>query len=125
MPKSVRAQFWWKIHFCPDLGKKGPPKQVFCICWKCCIVSSRVGDTHTHTHTHTPFLGTLPLSEANLKSYPPLSENHPKWCMLIVRNTLKMKLLIKSIENIINITFLLSGSILYLLLTLSLVRYCL
>ena len=26
-------------------------------------------------------VGTPPLSEANLKSYPPLSESHTNWCM--------------------------------------------
>ena len=29
MPKSFRAQFWWKIHFCPDLGKKYPKNRYF------------------------------------------------------------------------------------------------
>ena len=54
------------------------------------------------------FWGNPPLSEAFLKSYPPLSEIHPNWCMQIVRNTLKWRCYVsyytKSIENIINIT---------------------
>ena len=73
-----------------------------------------------------------PLSDADLKSYPPLSDSHPNLCMQIVRNILKWRCYVsyytKSIENIINLTlfiFLLSGSTLCLLLTLSLVRYCL
>ena len=32
-----------------------------------------------------------PLSEANIKSYPPLFEIHPNWCMQIVRDTLKWR----------------------------------
>ena len=47
------------------------------------------------------------LSEANLKSYLPLSQIHRKWCMQIVRNTLKWRCYVsyhtKSIKNIINI----------------------
>ena len=43
----------------------------------------------------TPLSGYPPLSDANLKSYPPPppspppAESHPNWCMQIVRNTLK------------------------------------
>ena len=36
-----------------------------------------------------PRSGYPRLSEANLKSFPPLSEIHPNWCLQIVRNTLK------------------------------------
>ena len=49
-----------------------------------------------------------PLSDANLKSYAPLSESNPNWCMQIVGNTLKRRCYVlyytKSIESIINIT---------------------
>ena len=54
------------------------------------IVSSRVG-TPPLFLGKAPLSGYAPLSEANLKSYPPLFESHPKWCMEIVRNTLKWR----------------------------------
>ena len=59
--------------------------------------------------TPSPLSGYPPLSDANLKSCPPLSESHPTWCMQIVRSTLKSRCYVlyytKSIENIISITF--------------------
>ena len=73
------------------------------------IVSSRVGTPPPFLREPSPLLsGYPPLSEANLKSYPSLSEIHPNWCMQIIRNTLKWRCYVsnytKSIENIINIT---------------------
>ena len=63
------------------------------------IVSSSVG---------TPLSGYSPLSEANCKSYPPLSESYPNWSKQIVINTLKWRCYVsyytKSTENIINNT---------------------
>ena len=44
------------------------------------IVSSGVGTPLVSQGTH-PLSGYPPLSEANLKSCPPLSEMHPNWCM--------------------------------------------
>ena len=47
------------------------------------IVSSRVGTPlFLRDPPPSPHLsGYPPLSEANLKSYTPLSESHPNWCM--------------------------------------------
>ena len=63
------------------------------------IVSSSIG---------TPLSGYSPLSEANCKSYPPLSESYPNWSKQIVINTLKWRCYVsyytKSTENIINNT---------------------
>ena len=56
----------------------------------------------------TPLSGYSPLSEANCKSYPPLSESYPNWSKQIVINTLKWRCYVsyytKSTENIINNT---------------------
>ena len=66
------------------------------------------GWNHPFFEGTTPPFWVPPLSEASLKSYPPLSEIHPNWCIQIVRNTLKWRCYVlyytKSIENIINIT---------------------
>ena len=108
--KHIMIDYCFNLHFfiLPDIWSTvqnysqkilSPPEKTH-------IVSSRIG---------TPFSeGTLPpfwvplLSDANLKSYPPLSESHPNLCMQIVRNTLKWRCYIlcytKSTENIINIT---------------------
>ena len=43
------------------------------------IVSSRVGTPPFQRESSLS--GNPPLSEANQKSYPPLSESHPNWCM--------------------------------------------
>ena len=40
-----------------------------------------------------PFSGYPPLSEANLKSCPLLSEIHPNWCMQICKKHFKMRVL--------------------------------
>ena len=70
------------------------------------IVSSRSATPHFSEGTPRPFWVPA-LSEANLKSYPPLSEIYPNWCMQIVRNILIRRYYVsyytKSIKNIINI----------------------
>ena len=49
------------------------------------IVPSRVGTpTFLREPLPPPFSGYTPLSEANLKNYPSLSDSHPSWCMQIV-----------------------------------------
>ena len=59
------------------------------------------------------FSGYPSLSEANLKSYRPVSESYPNWCTQTVRNTLKWRCYVsyynKSIESIINITLFTLG----------------
>ena len=91
--------------------------EVFNNC-KCCWVMEqnlKTKDMLLRDLTHsflqgwnTPFLRDPPLSDADLKSYPPLSDSHPNLCMQIVRNILKWRCYVsyytKSIENIINIT---------------------
>ena len=88
----------------------------FCICKELSITSivkwgfwSNLLTLDTFPQVWNPlFSERSPISDANLKNYPLLSESHPNWCMQIVWNTLKWRCYIsyytKSIENIINIT---------------------
>ena len=112
---SVFASLW-----CQDYWEKGGGKWIFmlnftrlnsffrlrCACKT--IVSSMVGPPPFLRKPPLPLSEYPPLSDANLKSYPSLSESHPDWLMQIVRNTLEWRRYVsyntKSIENIINIT---------------------
>ena len=83
----VLSRIWRKLHRDKEIDKKWRSEELLKLMGGqkrgllyVGIVSSRVG-TPPFLREPPPFLGTPPLSEANLKSYSPLSESHPNWCM--------------------------------------------
>ena len=87
------------------------------------IVSSRV---ETPLFLRKPPFWVPPSFWSKFKKLPPLSESHPNWCMQIVRNTLEgvpFCTFLSQLRTSLTLPFLLPGSTLSLLLTLSLVTY--